>query len=219
MKDTFVGTFFKDIDKMLVKLYYLYRKSPLRLRELKTFGDMYERSILKPCKSYGTRWIVHKLKAMETVLQNYGVFMQHLESLAQTDSQALKKAELVGWPKKWMDAKYPIHLAIYLDVLTPLNVLSLGFQNEKHDPVSKIRRITKFNWSMAKFKILIDQSLDDNSQRLTHYTKLLKDMKLTENGDHIYQDLPLNRFDQGKSSDKHLYDEIITRLALSWNKD
>ena len=48
-----------------------------------------------------------------------------------------------------------------------------------------------------------------------HYTKLLKDMELTENGDHMYQDLLLNRFDQAKSSVKHSYDEIITRLALS----
>ena len=62
---------------------------------------------------------------------------------------------------------------------------------------------------------MIDQSLDDNSERLTHYTKLLKDMELTENGDHMYQDLPLNQFDQAKSSVKHSYDEIITRLALS----
>ena len=64
-----------------------------------------------------------------------------------------------------------------------------------------------------------DQSIvDDNSQRLTHYTKLLKDMKLTENGDHMYQDLPLNRFDQAKSSVKHSYDEVITCLALSMEK-
>ena len=105
---------------MLIKLYCLYQKSPKRLRELKTFGEIYERSIPKPYKSYGTRWIFHKLKAMETVLQNYGIFMQHLESLAQIDLQALKRAELEGWGKKWMDAKYPIHLAIYLDVLTPL---------------------------------------------------------------------------------------------------
>ena len=68
---------------------------------------------------------------------------------------------------------------------------------------------------MAKLKILIDQLLDDNSQRLMHYTKLLKDMELTENGDHMYQDLLLNRFDQAKSSVKHSYDEIITHLALS----
>ena len=40
-------------------------------------------------------------------------------------------------------------------------------------------------------------------------------MELTENGDHMYQDLPLNQFDQAKSSVKHSYDEIITRLALS----
>ena len=61
---------------------------------------MYKRSIPKPYKSNGIRWIAHKLKAMETVLQNYGVFMQHLESLAQTDSQALKRAELIRWAKK-----------------------------------------------------------------------------------------------------------------------
>ena len=71
---------------------------------------------------------------------------------------------------------------------------------------------------MAKFKILIDQSLDDNSQRLTHYTKLLKDMEFTENGNHMYQDLPSNRFDQTKSSVKHSHDEIITHLALSVEK-
>ena len=141
--------------------------------------------------------------------------MQHLESLAQTDSQALKRAELVGWAKKWMDTKYPIYLAIYLDILSPLKVLSLGFQKEKHDPVSAIRHITEFNWSMVKLKVLINQSLDDNSRRLTHYTKLLKDIKLTENGDHMYQALPLNQFDQAKSSVKHLYNKIITPLALS----
>ena len=87
----------------------------------------------KPYKSYGTCWIYHKLKSMEIVLRNYGVFMQHLESLAQTNSQSLKRAELEGYAKKWMNAKYPIHLAIYLDILTPLKVLSLGFQKEIQD--------------------------------------------------------------------------------------
>ena len=38
VKDMFNGLFFKDINTMLVKLYCLYRKSPKRLRELKTFG-------------------------------------------------------------------------------------------------------------------------------------------------------------------------------------
>ena len=61
VNDTFDSTFLKDIDTMLVKLYYLYRKSPKRLRGPKTFGEMYERSIPKTYKSYGTGWIAHKL--------------------------------------------------------------------------------------------------------------------------------------------------------------
>ena len=36
VKDTFNNTFLKDIDTMLLKLYYLYRKSPKQLRELKS---------------------------------------------------------------------------------------------------------------------------------------------------------------------------------------
>ena len=104
---------------------------------------------------------------MEIVLRNYGSFMQHLESLAQTDSQSLKRVELEGYTKKWMNAKYPIHLAIYLDVVTPLKVLSLGFEKEIHDPVTAVRHIAEFNWTMAKLKILIDHSLEDNITCLT----------------------------------------------------
>ena len=65
---------------MLMKFYYLYKKSPKRLRELKHI----------------------------------------VESLSQTDSQALKRAELKGYLQKWKDASNPISLAIYLDVLSPL---------------------------------------------------------------------------------------------------
>ena len=61
----------------------------------------------------------------------------HLESPANTNSQALKQAEIEGEAKKWKNAKFLLHLAIYIDVLTPLKKLSLGFQKEKHDPVSK----------------------------------------------------------------------------------
>ena len=108
---------------------------------------MYEHSIPKSYKSYDTRWIAHKVKAMEIVLNNYGVYIKHLESLAHTDSQELKPAEIPSNAKK--NAKFPIHLAIYLDVLTAPKVLSLGFKKEIHDPAVAIRRITEFNWIMA----------------------------------------------------------------------
>lgn len=217
VKDTFDKTFFKEVDNMLLKLFYLYRKSPKRLRELKVFGEIYEQSVPKPYKSYGTRWISHKVQAMEVVLRNYGIYMKHLESLAHTDSQALKRAEIQGEAKKWQNAKFLIHLAIYLDVLAPLKALSLGFQNEKHDPVFALRRITEFNWTMAKLQLLIDDSLDGgNGERLTNYTRLLKDVVYDDNTkEYMYQDIKLQNFNIQKNTVDASYREIITRLASS----
>ena len=89
IKDAFKATFFKDIDTLLNKLYYLYRKSPKRLRKLCEFSEVYEKSVPKPAKANGTRWISHKFTSMNIFLKNYGIFITHLESLANTDSQAL----------------------------------------------------------------------------------------------------------------------------------
>ena len=114
--------------------------------------------------------------------------MQHLESLAQTNSQSLKRAKLEGYAKEWMNTKYPIHLPIYLDVLTPLKVLSLGFQKEIHDPITAVRHIKEFNSTMAKLKFLIDHSLEDKTTSLTHFTKFLKEKinEIDENSKHVY---------------------------------
>ncbi|XP_066915547.1 zinc finger protein 862-like [Clytia hemisphaerica] len=212
VKDYFDKTYFKEIDNMLLKLFYLYRKSPKRLRELKKFEEIYDESIPKPYKSYGTRWIAHKIKAMEIVLNNYGVYIQHLESLAQTDSQALKRAEIQGEVKKWKNAKFPIHLAMYIDVLTPLKVLSLGFQKEKHDPVLAVRRIKEFNWTMAKLQILVDSSLEDgNNDRLIHITKLFREVA----DDGNYPGVKISNFTVHQKSISESFEEIITKLAIT----
>ena len=54
---------------------------------------------------------------MEILLSHYGTDMALIESLSQTDSQATKRAELWGFVKKWKHASFPIHTAIFLDVL------------------------------------------------------------------------------------------------------
>ena len=109
---------------MLRNIYYLYKNSPKRLRELKEFGRIFEKTVQKPSKSTGTRWISHKVRAMEIVLASYDIFMAHVESLSQTDSQALKRAEIEGLAKKWLQGKYPMNLAMLLDILTSITVKS-----------------------------------------------------------------------------------------------
>ena len=73
-------------------MFYLYRKSPKRLKELKMLSEMYNYSISKPYKLCGTRWIADIVKAMEIILYNHRVYIiteyiKHLESLAHTDSR------------------------------------------------------------------------------------------------------------------------------------
>ena len=75
---------------------------------------------------------------MEITLANYSNFMAHIESLSQTDSQAEKQAEFEGLAKKWLQGKYPMHLAMFFDILTPIKVLNLTTQQEVRDPINTI---------------------------------------------------------------------------------
>lgn len=167
----------------------------------------------KPTKVNGTRWIEHKYKAMEIFLQNYGAFMSHLESLAQTDSQALKGAELEGFAAKWKHASYVVHIAIYLNVLSPIKRLSLAFQEELHDPVKAVRRIRDFSWNMAKLQLLIDESLESEGSKMTNYKKLLSNVETKDlNGKtkYFYQGIKLSKYNSTiKAVPKHYFDTII----------
>ena len=58
-KDAFENSFFEDINKMLVFLYYLYQKSSKQLQVLKELGMALGENVPKPVKASGTRWITH----------------------------------------------------------------------------------------------------------------------------------------------------------------
>ena len=106
---------------------------------------------------------------MKNVFKNWGVYMTHIESLTQTDSQAKRMSELQDFLRRWKQAKYIIHIAIYLDVLAPIRQFSLSFQQNQHNPVKAVKRIKDFTWTMAKLTLLIDQSLESNTDSLTFY--------------------------------------------------
>ena len=105
--------FYHNIDEMLTKLYYFYRKSPKRLQQLRELNDAYEKSIPKPTKAYGTQWVDFEFQAMERILGNYEPYITHLEQLAHSDSQPKKREEIKGYLSKWQDAGYIIHMAIF----------------------------------------------------------------------------------------------------------
>ena len=75
---------------------------------------------------------------MEIVLENYGAFMTHVESLSQTDSSWESRAKLKGYLKQWKDASVPIYMAMYLDILSPFRKLSLRFQQDLYNTVKAV---------------------------------------------------------------------------------
>ena len=217
LKDVFEKTFFSKIENMLTKLYYLYQKSPKRYRELKELSEAYEKTITKPAKAHGTRWIDHKFYAMTKVLPNYGAYIAHLESLSQTDSQALNRSELEGHSKKWKDAMYPMYMAIYLDILSPIRRISLAMQQELHNPVKVIKRIQEFNWTMMKLVIVLDKALNEGTV-LTHYKKFLDSVKINADGKPTYQGIQLNWYKRTKKLIQNHYLRTVTNISNNVQK-
>ena len=83
-KDALSSQLFKDIDDMLLRLYFLYSKSPKKSQELSDIvedlkevfefpkgGDL-------PVRSQGSRWINHKQKALQRFVDRYGAYINNL---------------------------------------------------------------------------------------------------------------------------------------------
>ena len=206
VKDAFTGIkAFEDIDEMLLKLYYYYQKSPKRLRDLRSFAEEFGETVPKPTKACGTRWINHKWSAMKIALENYGKYIGHLTEISADN------AEMQGFLKKWSRARIPFQLAIYLDILSPIRRLSLGMQDEKHDPVKQVRRIQEFDLIMEKLKKALTGSFDGDNNDLTYYKRLIRDIVEGEDG-HVYQRIKLTHYENSIEDVKYQYTSVINLL-------
>ena len=76
-KDACTSQLCKDLQEMLLRLYYLYSKSPKKSRELcdivEDLKEVWELSAGGniPVRSQGSRWICHKRKALQRVIDRY----------------------------------------------------------------------------------------------------------------------------------------------------
>ena len=149
-KDACNSQLSKDLQEMLLRLYYLYAKSPKKSRdlsdivenlkevwELKASGNM-------PIRSQGSHWICHKRKALQRLIDRYGAYLNHLSTLVEDHLiSSSDRARLRGYIQKWKQAKVLIGAAMYVDVLNAPSLLSLSLQDENLDIVLGIKQILK----------------------------------------------------------------------------
>ena len=160
-KDAFKSKLFHNIQEMLLRLFYIYEKSPKKTRELQEIVvDLKEVFDLPsggsiPLRSQGSRWKNHKRKALQRVIDRYGAYINHLSTLAEDRSvKAEDRARIKGWLRKWMEYKTILGCAVYVDILKAPSLLSLSLQGNELDTVCGIKHILK---SIASLKSLAKQ--------------------------------------------------------------
>ena len=109
LKDSLKGTDFDDTNDLILKMYYLYKRSPKKLHQLKKLVAIDSNSFefldggVKPKKASGTQWIAHKMRALDLIIDKYSLLMQHLENLSKDKSYPAKeRPTFKGWYNKWM---------------------------------------------------------------------------------------------------------------------
>lgn len=178
---------------MLLRLYYLYAKSPKKSRELadivEDLKEVWEFSGGgdKPVRSEGSRWINHKCKALQRLVDRYGAYLNHVTALVEDQMiQSTDRARLEGYLKKWKQSNVLIGAAMYVDVLKAPSLLSLSLQEEKLDIVLGIQQFLKSSKSLK-------QMAGQNSL-LWPTVRLVCSRVKEEDGDKVYQGAVLTNY-------------------------
>ena len=103
-------------------LFYLYKKSSKKHRELKNFYHLLEGQFemysagVRPLKATAKRWIDHKVAAMGRVIEKFGLYTQHLQHSIDTAKKSQDRTALQGKFTKLIDAKFLLRCALFTDV-------------------------------------------------------------------------------------------------------
>ena len=98
--------------------------------------------------------------------------------------------------------------------MAPIKHLLVSLQEERHNPVKAIRRITEFTWTMGKLKCLIDESLVQDQSNMTHFTLLMSKIEVKE-GKHHYQGIELSKYNKSFSAVEESYRRGIVAISNS----
>ena len=149
-RDGLSSQLFRSIEEMLLRLYYLYEKSPKKVRQLKEIVEDlkevydYNEGGCIPVRSQGSCWITHKRRALQKVVDQYGAYIAHLIALCEDKGvKPEDRARLKGYVQKWTQSKILIGCAMYVEILKGPSILSLCLQRSDCDIVYGLKQILK----------------------------------------------------------------------------
>lgn len=218
VKDAFKNTSFQQIDDMLLRLYYLYEKSPKKCRHLEDIiSDLrdclcFDDNGKRPVRASGSRWIAHKWNAMKRILSKYGAYTNHLAALSEDSTvKPADRAKMKGYYTRWTDGKYVLGCALFVDLFAPCAILSKLMQHDDLDILAALTGLLKSVKELDKLK----------SKPLNEWPTYAATLGKCENN--VYQCQELKHFPAAKTYYENHYTDyceritICTRERLSWS--
>ena len=164
VKDALKGTFFKEIDELLLQVYYVYEKSPKKCHELKEIVDNLKQCLTdtempkqggtRPLRACGTRFVAHKVAALGRLIDRYGAYLNHLTMLSQDRTvKSVDREKVKGYVLRWRKSKILLGCAFFYDVLKPLGILSKILQEDELCLVRAIEAFFKTKKALEEIKM------------------------------------------------------------------
>ena len=131
--------FIEPADISLMHLFYLYKKSSKKHRELKNLYHLLEGQFemysagVRSLKATGTGWIDHKIAVMGRVIEKFSLYTQHLQHSINTAKKSQDRTTLQGTFTKLINTKFLLRCALFTDVLGEAKHFSLITQEQNID--------------------------------------------------------------------------------------
>ena len=192
--------FMEPVDTTLTHLYYLYTKSSKKHRELKNLYELLKgefemfSSGVRPVKATGTRWIDHKLRAMDRVVEKFGLYCAHLSNTISTTTNSKDRSTLEGKFDKLVDAKVLLRCALFTDILAEAKKFSLITQKSDINIIGVLDLVesTKNNYERLFRKLSKNRNYVFQLPTLKSVIDAIESND--EDGEAMYQDQKVNYY-------------------------
>ena len=215
--------FIEPVDTSLMHLFYLYKKSSKKHRELRNFYLLLEGQFeiysagVWPLKATGTRWTDHKIAAMRHVIKKIGLYSQRLQHSINTAKKSLDRTTLQGKFMKLINAKFLLLCAIFTDVLAEAKHFSITTQEQNIDIIHTLDSVenTKHDYEHLLKKLQNNPAYVFQLPTANLLTEEIESNN--EDGEPMYQNQKVQFYSREKRFIDHIV-QIVERIVSCFEK-
>ena len=153
---------------------------------------------------------------MKRVISKFGAYTNHLATLSHDRSvRSADQAKLRGYHKKWIEAKYILGCALFVDLLSPCSVFSKSMQSDEIDILGALTGLLR---TLKEINKLGSKPLDQWPTYAATMSKITE-----EDGTKVYQCQELKIFSAAVGLYSAKYGDYTSRVTrciksrLSWS--